>query len=131
MRTHLPLFRLLLVCLLSLSVPLQGWATLAMSLPVAHADAQGPLVTQADMPTCHGSTLQHEEGAEQAKTVSPHPSPAKAKTSCGACCGAMLDTLALPAIPSAPTHGTYHAGLLPDPAGHIPGGLERPPKRLS
>lgn len=119
-------FRLLLICLIMLTLPLQGVsaAVVAMSL----TEHSGP----AQMAGCHGEQLlQSADHAALEHAAQDHHAPAKLKA-CGSCCtGAILNAGLAPTLASQPGGNTYLSLLSLEPAGFIPDGLERPPRALS
>jgi hypothetical protein len=122
------LFRFLCICLLALSVPVQGLAAVQMSLLLPVAGQDQPVAENLHA-SCHGASTAADGGSAQQER-GQHHAPLKLKA-CGSCCGAMLDASAVPS--ALPTQAGSSYLLLPagTPPSHIPDGLERPPRRLS
>lgn len=125
--------RLLTVWLVMLTLPLQGVSASMMAVRMAADDAQAPAVmatmTQdAPMVDCHGGV---DKQAQTRHSDHGHNLPAKGKL-CGNCCvGVLLGALAAPELAGPLGNGTYAIQIYQEPLGHVPDGLERPPRFIS
>lgn len=119
--------RLFLLCLLSLSLPLQALAAAQMGLSMAVADGGQSELQSLD---CHSTSL--ERGAP-ADSGDEHASQSGGQhNACAACCLLSLSGMhALPRVPALPPASHARPEPEPAPAGFQPDGLERPPKQFS
>ncbi|MDQ8021503.1 MAG: hypothetical protein REI94_06660 [Moraxellaceae bacterium] len=117
------MFRALLVCLLALSVPVQGVAALlASGSPMQMQDLSG-----TDQASCHAA--QSAAGTDDGHPT--HHAAADKLKACGGCYGTLLDLVSLPVM-SAPLGSDVLVSRSSDAlSGHIPAGLERPPRNIS
>jgi hypothetical protein len=128
----LRLARLLLICLLGLTLPVQGIAASLMALQVrAPQTSLSMETTAAPMADCHTGHTGLPEATDHGQPGSGSASDmAKLKT-CGSCCAAAMAILA--AVPALlpPLPERFVAAHVPAREGVIPDGLERPPRFLS
>ena len=118
-------FRTLLVWLIMLTLPVQMVSASIMALRMDMPAQQHSQMLVS--PDCHGEMAAANTDPEQ--PASPQPIKAKACNSC--CTGALLDSVSLPhgLLPEPSTR--YGADYTQPRKGHIPDGLERPPKHIS
>jgi hypothetical protein len=118
-------FRLFLVCLLILALPAQGVSAAVMALQMSESPAQA---SHAGMESCHA----HLQAANNsAADHAAHGSPVKAKACSSCCSGAILSSSEAPALSAPLGRDAYRSIASPAPKGHIPDGLERPPRAVS
>lgn len=124
--------RLLLVCLLSLTLPVQGIAAALMAVnDGALQTSLSPEAAASPMAGCHTGHTGQPEATDHGQPGSGSASDlAKLKT-CGSCCAAAMAILA--AVPALlpPLPERFVAAPVPAREGVIPDGLERPPRFLS
>lgn len=118
-------FRLLLICLIMLTVPLQGVSAAVMTMSVAKHS--GP----AQMTDCHSGMAQSVDHSAPEKSTQDSHNSVKLKVCSSCCTGAILNASLSPAFAHQPGDNTYLSLLSRKPAGFIPDGLERPPRALS
>ncbi|KAF7600219.1 MAG: hypothetical protein CGU28_03855 [Candidatus Dactylopiibacterium carminicum] len=122
---------LLLLCLISLSLPLQALASVRMALPPASVEGIPALLADcsgASQVAAHGH---HAQDPDDAGTQSPQKHSSMQHKACGACCMASLTTFSVPPELNLPPVSHARPGRDLAPPGHIPDGPERPPKRFS
>ncbi|MGY4830446.1 hypothetical protein ACVNIS_17885 [Sphaerotilaceae bacterium SBD11-9] len=124
------MFRTLLMCLLMLALPVQGWAMQRMLFctPDPHAVVHAP----AEMEHSAHHHMDHSKADASVAAADAQPHHADAGhgkcSACASCCTglALLATaLAFGATPPAPT---YTAAVFTGHSGHVPHRLDRPPR---
>ena len=125
--------RLLLVWLIMLTLPLQGVSASVMSLRLGsetgHSTTQHSNMVGTD---CHDSMP-----ADALESKLPDPAshgshaPIKAKVCSSCCTGALSGATEIPQLSGPLGRNQYLSAYFPAPKGHIPDGLERPPRRIS
>jgi hypothetical protein len=123
-----PLQRALLILILAVAVPLQGYA--AASIGICRALAHHGGLSAAD----HAHGGDHHAGAEHERHGSSSGGSSTPDShQCAACasCGVAAVISASPAlyVSDAPHRGVVIASF-PAPEGHVPEGLDRPPLTL-
>jgi hypothetical protein len=119
------LFRLVLLCLLALALPLQG-ATAAAAMAGGHGAATMPAADHAAMAMADGAPCPHHAAAAK-----QHAGHAIERAGCGACCGpAVAEHQPLLAVAPAPTRWTMLAAApaLAQRTQFLTGGPDRPPR---
>ncbi|HET7795984.1 MAG TPA: hypothetical protein VFL64_21525 [Rhizobacter sp.] len=124
------MFRTLLMCLLMLALPVQGWAMQRMLFcaPDTHTVVHAP----ADNEHAAHHHMEHSKADANAKAGDMHQhtaDPGHGKCSACASCCTGLALLAAPLTfgASAPT-AHYAAAVFSGHSGHVPHRLDRPPR---
>lgn len=128
----LRLARLLLVCLLAFTLPVQGMAASLMALQErAPQNSKSTEATVSPMADCHGGHAAHPDATGHGLPGGGSAGDlAKLKT-CGSCCAAAMAILA--AVPALlpPLPERFLIAHAPARESVIPDGLERPPRAVS
>ena len=126
MRTSLK--RLLLVLLLGLAVPLQGYAAASINLCRAFAHHQDTAAAGA-----HDHSHAHEASAHHGGHDPLDAGAGQESHHCAACasCGVAAAVSAAPRFQATDVpHQALIVFFVPAPEGHVPDGLDRPPLTL-
>lgn len=128
--------RIFLTCLLTLALPLQGYAAQRMLFcaPASHQAAQVSPMQAGHEHAAHGHGHSSKADAKapvhepvHAKFTPGKLTPGKC-SACASCCGAVA-IISSPLVfsPNPPAHD-YTASVVPSYSGHTPDRLDRPPR---